>query len=354
MSTVTKPILLDETGQAIVSVLGEIKDAIDNGGTGNNPVKIIVISPPQKTNYSLMGKLDLSGIAVGAVFADNSIIDITDQCSFSPAEGATITSDGDITISWTWHPTSKTFTTSQAISVYVPTWSDGTDEEIAALLEGHYAGDINIRDYWAVGDERVVSLAAMDAIGVKESHVAQDVTLVLTEEGGKYLSDGVTECAFQWDQEDCLIELGNMNPTDTNVGGWKDSARRTWCNSVYKNALPSTLRGIFKEFINQSGVGGGATSGVEDTTDTIALRAYVELTGMGTQHLFDGEGEQVEYYKTVSNRIKQVDSTIGWWLRSPSSGSTYDAQFFRVLPDGEQITVYTAGDNIGIAPFGVI
>lgn len=232
----------------------------------------------------------------------------------------------------------------------VVTWADGTDEEIAAMLDAHYAGQIDIHDYWNVGDERVVSLSAMSATGVGESHAAQNVTLVLTEEGGKTLSDGITTCAFQFDQKHNLNETGYMNSTNTNTGGWKNSARRTWCNSVYKNAFPATLQPIFKEFINQSGTGGGSSSGVENTTDSFALRAEVEVFGSLTYSV-SGEGTQVKYYKTSANRIKQTaGSNEVWWERSPRS--SYD-HFCCVNYTGGSL--YNRANNVnGLAPFGCI
>lgn len=235
--------------------------------------------------------------------------------------------------------------------VPIVSWANGTDAEVSAMLGAHYAGQIDIHDYWNVGDERVVSLSAMSATGVGESHAAQNVTLVLTEEGGKTLSDGITTCAFQFDQKHNLNETGYMNSTNTNTGGWKNSARRTWCNSVYKNAFPATLQPIFKEFINQSGTGGGSSSGVENTTDTFALRAEVEVFGSLTYSV-SGEGTQVEYYKTLANRIKQTaGSNAAWWERSPRSGN--NVAFCRISNVGIASNNFATAGN-GLAPFGCI
>ena len=45
-------------------------------------------------------------------------------------------------------------------------WSTGTDEQIAAMLEAHYAGKINIWDYWSIGQERVVHLNSIPGGGI--------------------------------------------------------------------------------------------------------------------------------------------------------------------------------------------
>ena len=217
------------------------------------------------------------------------------------------------------------------------------------MLQAHYAGKINIYDYWTVGDERTVSLSAMEAIGVNESHVAQNVVFVLAHAGGKYLSDGVTQCAFQVDQKKALSENGNYNSTQSNVGGWKDSARRTWCNSVYKNAIPQTLIPIFKQFINQSGLGGGSTSGVQNTTDYFALRSEEEVTGE-VIYAVSGEGSQVTWYETASNRRKTAGS--GLLLRSVSHFNARD--ILQILFSDLTCAGAGATGKLGIAPFGCI
>lgn len=231
-----------------------------------------------------------------------------------------------------------------------PTWADGTDEEIVSALEAHYAGEIDLTQYWSVGDTRQVILSSMSAIEVSESHTQQTVTFVLSNVGGKTLSDGTTTCAFQVDQVNSLNEVGHMNDSNYNTGGWKNSKRRTWCNSIYKNAIPSTLRGIFKEFINQSGKGGGA-SGVENTMDYFALRAEIEVFG-SCSYSVSGEGSQVDWYKTSSNKIKKVNSSNEiWWERSPYAYGDY---YFCYVDTGGNTGYYPAHIQYGIAPFGVI
>lgn len=119
MSTVlTKPVLLDETGQAIVGKLDEIKEAIDNGGSEKYPVLIHITSMPSKTSYIAGEQLNLAGMVVKAVFSNNVEYDVTDQCTFSPANGTVLTSsDTSVTATYTWHPTGTSFTATQAITV---------------------------------------------------------------------------------------------------------------------------------------------------------------------------------------------------------------------------------------------
>ena len=118
MSTVlTKPVLLDETGQAIVGKLQDIQQAI--GGTGEFiPINIRVTTPPTKTNYLAGETLDLSGMVVTLVANNGGMYDVTGDCVFSPADGSTVTSSTtEVNISYTWYKDSTVFTARQPLSI---------------------------------------------------------------------------------------------------------------------------------------------------------------------------------------------------------------------------------------------
>ena len=237
----------------------------------------------------------------------------------------------------------------------IVTWSDGTDEQLVAMVQAHYDGLLDLHDYWAIGDERIVSLSAMAGLDINPTtYAAQNVVYVLSEVGGKYLADNVTECAFQVDQKNSLNEYLRTNPNDnTDVGGWKECPSRTWLNTTYKNALPSTFTSIFKEFINQSGVG-NKVDNVENTIDTFAFRAEIEVFGSRTYSVA-GEGNQVKYYETSSNRIKQrAGSDNNWWERSPGSSTTSSSQNFCNVNQSGNKAITNARNASGCSPFGVI
>lgn len=226
----------------------------------------------------------------------------------------------------------------------IVTWADGTDEEIVAMVQAADEGKINLSDYWSVGQQRKITISAMPATGVDESHAKQSAILVLTQVGGKTLSNG-KECSFQVDLKNVLTGKGYMNPSYTNTGGWNSCPRRTWCNNVFKNAMPSTLLPIFKEFKNQTGKGGSATT-TQESIDYFALRSEIELFGDNSLSV-DGEGYHVEYYKTAANRKKKGTS----WLRSPEKGN--NANFLGVTATGV-LFGYESANTYGFAPFGCI
>lgn len=251
-------------------------------------------------------------------------------------------------------------------SLKIVTWADGTDEEIAAMLEAHYNDEIDITDYWAVGDERVVHLDAMSATGVNESHTTQDVTMVLLNKGGKELVtpiNGHDTCAFIVGQKDCLNENGVMY-TASNNSGWYNSNRRTWCNSIYKDAIPSTLLPIFKQHYNYVANSYGATSYTQ-SADYFCLASVKEVTnaGYGTSNNYlaytdaESKNTQFEYYQTSSNRIKKVNGNAStYWTDSKTfttSSSSYRRNFMCVTTTGTS-SYTTCTIAYGIAPYGVI
>ena len=237
--------------------------------------------------------------------------------------------------------------------VKIVSWADGTDEEIAAMVAAADAGQIDLSDYWSEGDTRTVQLSAMSATGVGESHAEQTVQMVLTDPGHYTLASG-QPCHFVVIQKDCLKETGYMNSSDDNSGGWNNCARRTWCNSVYRNAIPSTLRGIFKQFKVRTANGSG--SGVTESTDWFSLFSEKEVFGSTTyaNATAEANNSQLNWFKTSSNRIKKNGmngSASYWWERSPRSGTS---GYFCMVDSYGSAYSYAASYSIGLAPFGCI
>ena len=236
-------------------------------------------------------------------------------------------------------------------SVEIVPWSTGTDEQIAAMVAAADAGKIVLSDYWSAGDTRTVQLSAMAADGVGESHAAQSVEFVLTDPGHYTLANG-KPCSFVVLQKDCLNEGGVMNSQATNSGGWNSCPRRTWCNSVYRDAIPSSLRGIFKQFKVRTANGTG--SNAIDSTDWFSLFSDKEIFGSTNYANSSAESQntQLDYYKTSSNRIKKVNgSADSWWDRSPDS--ILSNLFCNVTYDGSASSDF-ADSFYGLAPFGCI
>ena len=236
-------------------------------------------------------------------------------------------------------------------------WAAGTNEEIDALLTAAQAGTVDLYEDagWRVGDERQVALSAMSATGVGESHVAQTVTMVLVNKGGKYTSNG-TECSFIMQPKNMLAngterEGGYMNSTNTNVGGWTSCARRTWCNNVYKAALPAYLRSHLLQVANLTSAGNQSTT-INTDYDYCALPSAIEVGQRATDSPYSSEGSQWSYYTDDASRIKYAGdsgtSGLTWWLRSPY---TINSTHVCYVSNTGTASAINTGTAYGLAPF---
>lgn len=225
----------------------------------------------------------------------------------------------------------------------IVTFADGTDAEIEKMIEAHYAGKINISDYWAVGDKRTIHHNAMDATGVSESHRANDYVYVIigiehddlvTAINGKtkaaitiqtermlYL-DTTTEYNSSYDESH---ECGCINSSSTNSGGWEDCERRTWCNNAYKKCLPTYIQNMMKQ-VKKLTSAGNRSSTIKISNDYAFLLSEIEIFG-STTYSCAGEGNQYQYFKNATaNRYKKPRSSSNhvsgyYWGRSPYSSS---------------------------------
>lgn len=227
--------------------------------------------------------------------------------------------------------------------VKIVTFADGTDTEIKNMIEAHYAGKINISDYWAVGDKRTIHHNAMDATGVSESHRANDydyVIIGIEHDDLVTAINGKTKAAITIQTERMLYldttteyntaynashECGYMNDSSTNSGGWEGCARRTWCNNVYKKCLPTYIQNMMKQVKKLTSVG-SKSSTIKISNDYAFLLSEIEIFGSATCS-YAGEGEQYQYFKNVTaNKYKKPyfsSSFVSgrYWERSPYSNS---------------------------------
>lgn len=248
-------------------------------------------------------------------------------------------------------------------------FADGTDAEIEKMIEAHYAGKINISDYWAVGDKRTIHHNAMDATGVSESHRANDYAYVIIgieHDDLVTAINGKTKAAITIQTERMLYldttteynasynashECGYINGSSTNSGGWEGCVRRTWCNNVYKKCLPTYIQNMMKQ-VEKLTSAGSRSSTIKISNDYAFLLSEIEIFGSVT-YSYAGEGKQYQYFKNATaNRYKKprYSSTYvsgQYWTRSPySSGS----DSFCGVGRGGGANADSASNTGGIAP----
>lgn len=186
------------------------------------------------------------------------------------------------------------------------------------------------KQFWSVGDTKTISVNGTNyefqIIGFNHD----DKTA-----GGKA---GIT---FQ--MVDCLSTTYNMNSSNTNVGGWKNSAMRSRM-STFLSQLPSDLQSVIKAVNKRVSVGNN-TSTIETVSDKLFLLSEVEIFG-STTYSFAGEGSQYDWYKAGNTKVKKVNGSAStWWERSPYSG---DSSYFCYVYSGG-----VAGYNFASNSYGV-
>lgn len=337
---------------------------VTNNGTKKIQVSSIALNPASgwsveasSTDFTTAAATALSFICGGHDFANGA---------YAPADAIAIgtsktyTLEGQVSAKADLMQSAKVSNlvlTVEKAPLEIVTWADGTDEQIVAMVEAADAGKINLENCgWSVGDTRTVHLSAMEgAMGEGEDY---NVQLVLMHAGEYQLADG-SKCNFVVGQKNALkVSLGSMNSTDTNSGSWDGSAMRAWCNSTYKNAIPSTLQPIFKQFKTITAETYDGTT-LQTSLDYFALPAEIEVFGEYARK-YSNLAEvdklfQFDWYKTEANRIKKYgrdkDDSINWWERSPCYHNSLT--FCNVYRDGRADNA-PASLTFGLAPFGCI
>lgn len=280
--------------------------------------------------------------------------------------------NGDVIVTVTVSETDNYNSATENITVKcdflkIVTWADGTYAEISAMLDAHYAGTIDVSDYWSVGDVKSVSLSAMSATGVGEAHSAQNAEVVILGFEHDDLVNpinGKSKAALSLQLKNGLEVVGYIYSAHNSPSYslWDGSPRQIWCNSTFKNALPAELVNLIKTVTKKTWRYAHSSYSGYRTQQTTEEDCFLvsEFEVFGTQGLsttdygaVGEDGTQYEYYKTSSNRIKYLGvsgtSANTWWLRSSfvyGSGSSY----FRVVSTSGSVNSSLAINAYGVAP----
>jgi len=332
------------------------------------PNSLVIVSEPTKTEYEAGETLDLTGLIVKIIY-NSGAENTTSNYTTSPAGGSELTGGtSSVLVSYTENSITVSNSFNITVNIGIALWSDpnATTADLLATIAKAESGKIDLSTYWSIGDTRTVTLPAIsttsgtyDGINwsVGETHTSQKIDLVLMD----YLPNGFSIDGYKplyvVGMKDSLATKGYMNSSDTNTGGWNSSKRRGWCNQAFKTAIDSVLSGIFKQFSWQTGIGGGASSGLQNAcSDYFGLTPEKCIFGSRSYSITDEANlfNQWEYYTTSSNRIKKLGktgSTTSWWECSPSSGNS--DRFCYVDYNGSAYG-YIASGASGLAPFGCI
>lgn len=213
--------------------------------------------------------------------------------------------------------TNYTAPASKQCSVTVSLLKDNfADNEWSEIIAACQSG--NVPASWVVGNYKNMTINGkayrIDIIGKNHD---------------TYAAGGTAPLTFQ--MHDCYDETKQMNSSNTNSGGWQNSAMRTTHLPAILNLMPAEVKAAIRDVQKKSSAGNQSSS-IQTTNDKLFLLSEIEIFG-STTYSFAGEGKQYDYYKAGNSKVKNLSGSADrWWERSPySSNSTY---FCRVNSDG--------------------
>ena len=296
--TLTKPILLDETGQAIKTALqnidetesqdwlltyedvhSEMDDNVDRIATalesiqsilesGEWYVKDLYIQYGGSSTFHILDEFDISKLTVyvriikdiqeSYIQGDEmKEVDVTNQCTLSLHDGDLMSpSNSLLKASWFYGKTGITYTAEYQFDVRVYGFNEKPELAMKSL-QAHYQNLIDIHDYWTVGDTNGYlqfdyPLYEGDTNTTDRMNTTE---LVLLNVGGKELAEpinGHTECAFIIGFTDMMnyykssyshynadlvgIDTNASDP-ESYTGNWSTCTLRTYFNTDFKGKM---------------------------------------------------------------------------------------------------------------------
>lgn len=244
-------------------------------------------------------------------------------------------------------------------------WSNGTDVQIARMIDAARAGKIDLQTDggWKVGDERIISTNAFRGCRNNQTHSAQKNTIVISS-FEDYENCG---CKMQFDFKNVIQFDDYISSTALNDNTAYDYAKTKMFNTILpnlSNALPLWVSSRLIDFTVKVNNGSAKSHTLSNISgNKLALRSEIEILGKTYKSITDEdnqEGIQVEYYKTQSNRCKRRGTSqtkATWWLRSRSTsinGCCAVVSYADTSSERDSIESYQLNNAQGIAPFGCL
>ena len=233
-------------------------------------------------------------------------------------------------------------------NVKIVSWSSGTDEEVAAMIDAAQQGKINLQTdgHWAVGDVRTVHI---DGYNYQDGHRGDDDYQIVISSFADYNNCG---CVMQIDFKQWEYTQ-KMNTTKTYSDGYRGSSLRTVVIPSLYNAFPTWLKSRLTSFDLYVLKEPWSDEIVTITNNKLALRSQTEIFGPNGYEE-DGEGSCIDLYKDPEQRYKNpgVSLQYFWWIRTPSS--TIDKP--KAIKDINDGTMYAvdADELHGLVVFGCV
>lgn len=333
---------------------------------------IEITTPPNKTAYFSGETFNPAGMVVTAHYTDGSSQAVSGY-TYSPT-GALATGNTTITVSYSEGGVTKTDTQTITVTAISNTLNSNSWATIKAVSDAGQ-GD----NYWDVGDTKSITINGQVG-NTNFSNLSINVYIIgfnhnSAREGsnrihfkiGKIGGTQVGLCDAQYSNYQSGNGYFNMNPNNSNSGGWASCHMRTTilgsdasptsprANTLLA-ALPADLRAVMKpitKYSDNTGGGNNTASYVTSTTDYLPLLAEFEIHGARTyaNSAEQNYQQQYAYYQAGNSKVHYKHNATGTaasaWCRSVNA--TYSNYFCLVSADGYP-NYYTAYRSWAVAP----
>ena len=309
---------------------------------------IEITTPPNKTAYFSGETFNPAGMVVTAHYNDGSSQAVSGY-TYSPT-GALATGNTTITVSYAEGGVTKTDTQAITVTAISNTLNSNSWATIKAVSDAGQGAN-----YWDVGDTKQITINGQVG-NTNISNLAINVFIIgfnhnASREGsnrihfkiGKIGNTQVGLCDNQYSNYQSGNGYFNMNPNNSNSGGWANChMRKTILGSdasptspranTLLAALPADLRAVMKpitKYSDNTGGGNNTASYVTSTTDYLPLLSEFEYHGARTYANSAEQNfqQQYAYYQAGNSKVhykhNATGTAAGAWCRSVHATHTY-------------------------------
>ena len=333
---------------------------------------IEITTPPNKTAYFSGETFNPAGMVVTAHYNDGSSQAVSGY-TYSPT-GALATGNTTITVSYAEGGVTKTDTQAITVTAISNTLNSNSWATIKAVSDAGQGAN-----YWDVGDTKQITINGQVG-NTNISNLAINVFIIgfnhnASREGsnrihfkiGKIGNTQVGLCDNQYSNYQSGNGYFNMNPNNSNSGGWANChMRKTILGSdasptspranTLLAALPADLRAVMKpitKYSDNTGGGNNTASYVTSTTDYLPLLSEFEYHGARTYANSAEQNfqQQYAYYQAGNSKVhykhNATGTAAGAWCRSVNAA--YANNFCLVNTNGNAYGS-NASDSWAVAP----
>lgn len=211
------------------------------------------------------------------------------------------------------------FTAPQSESVTVVAGQSQTVDKVFTFSSGSLS-DAS----WELIDDLSKQASNFWSVGDTKDIVVNGETLTVEIIGFNHddLADGSGKAGITFGMKNLMANTRNMNPTNTNAGGYEESEMFSYVNTTIFQGMDSELKNVIKEI--KKDVDSGPNSSVYKLNMKVFLFSETEVFGSSNEYK---EGSKYARFTSNTIRTKKLGNGTGdnanWYLRTSDKSRQY-------------------------------